>query len=165
MRPAFPLVIIAALAVTACGQPAPEPADAPPPVAPAAETPDEPRWIDGGDAAILVMQDARRETVISLACPQDQLSVDGATLDAIGSEDRLTLGVGGEAFALAAQPVVGEPGVRALGPAPEGLYAAIARAGPLSLNYGAQVVTAPQLPVDLAARFANACGGIPLEPL
>ena len=79
---------------------------------------------------------------------------DGTTIVSVRRNG--SVAVGGDAYATAAQ-LDGSDGVRSGGPAPDGFYDAVAGAGPLGFSYGAQTLQGPQLPVDLAVRFAEAC--------
>ena len=78
----------------------------------------------------------------------------------IGSEERLTIGAGDDAFALVAMNVA-DPNaslVRATGPADEALLTAIASGRPISASYGAQhygPIVAP--PPALRRAFVDTC--------
>lgn len=80
-------------------------------------------------------------------------------LTPIGSEDRFTLGVGDEAFALVADlEAERASGVEASGPIPADLLDRLARGQALSVSYGAQTVGPLEaVPEAERAAFVAAC--------
>jgi uncharacterized membrane protein len=134
------------------------------PPAPAAGAPDRPagRWqlLASGEGVALALPSAAGATAIRLFCPagRGQLLVNLPAFRPIGSEERLSLGSGGEAVALVADPGgdARRGGVGAAGAVPANLAALLA--GPVSASYGAQT-SGPHAPPppDLARRFVAAC--------
>jgi hypothetical protein len=149
------LTLISVLSLTACEAP---------PIASQAVSPSGDRtspWtmqISASGAAI-VHTDAAGE-VVRLACrtAPDDLYVEITGIEPIGSEDRLTVGAGGQVGALVADLTYGGPGVVASGIVPDGFLAAVAVGEPIGLAYGATYVTLPALDTDMGAQFAAACG-------
>ncbi len=85
----------------------------------------------------------------------------GFSLNAIGSEERLTVGAGNEAHALVADPGASVTGVLGSGSISPALLEAIEAGGPLSLSYGAQMLGPLESlsPVDQTA-FASGCRAV-----
>ncbi len=139
-------------ALAACGredppQPA-EPAPASPsePALPkASETPAPPAtaerlaFVDAGGTPRLLLD--------CLATPRPMLQATVAGFEKIGSEDRLTVGAGNEAFALVADLSAPGPGVVASGAVDRDLLRRIADGQPVRAVYGAQSV-GPLQPAD-----------------
>jgi hypothetical protein len=163
-------LIAAGLALAGCKPaPAARPEAAPTP-APAAAA----RWAFGvGKNSVemaWVTDPSTAEAPLSLVCARGEgLMVIARTLRPIGSEDRLTLGAGDDAFALVAIGVEDPSArlVRAAGPADEALLAAIASGRPISVSYGAQRYgPIPSPPEALRRAFADTCrklnGGTPV---
>ena len=160
------LVVLSAAALAACDSgapdadvqtpPAPEPAPAPAPA------PDSPAWTTdaAGDSRILILSGPRGSEIMRLACLADgRLMASGEVLNEIGSEDRLTVGVGGEAYALAADLEADRAGgVEGYGEIPEDLLTRLEDGGEIGLSYGAQTVGPYPGPDQAAATaFADAC--------
>ena len=153
------LLIVALLALAACGReeaPAPAAPEAPPipskpPLVEPPAAPDRLGFVDAGGAERL-----------SLACRDGQMKVAVPGFQRIGSEDRLTVGAGDEAFAFAADLQAPDEGVVAGGAADADLLARLARGEPVSAVYGRQTVGPLQAaqPAALAA-FAGRCAGAP----
>lgn len=142
-------------ALAACGReepPAPAgPAEAAPgspsePAPPkASETPAAPAtaerlaFVDAGGTPRLLLD--------CLATPRPMLQATVAGFEKIGSEDRLTVGAGNEAFALVADLSAPGPGVVASGAIDRDLLRRIADGQPVRAVYGAQSV-GPLQPAD-----------------
>ncbi|HYG28798.1 MAG TPA: hypothetical protein VD887_01135 [Allosphingosinicella sp.] len=141
------------------------------PPAPAAGTPARPaaRWDlqSSGEGVALALPAASGATAIRLFCAAGggRLLVNVPAFRAIGSEERLSFGSGGEAVALVADSRgdAQRGGVSGTGAVPPGLAALIA--GPISASYGAQA-SGPHAPPppDLARRFVAACNERPSAP-
>jgi len=149
------LIVLAGLALAGC-----KPAAAPAPAPSAAA-----RWAFGvGKNSVemaWVTDAATAEAPISLVCARGEgLMVVARAFRPIGSEERLTLGAGDDAFALVAGNVADPAAtlVRATAPADELLLTAIASGRPISASYGAQrygPIAAP--PQALRRAFADTC--------
>lgn len=113
----------------------------PPPVAPVPPVPADP-----GDApppagaAVAVLVDASGAQTATLSCGAEGLRIVVPGFRPIGSEDRLSIGAGGEAFALVADLAAPGPGVSASGAADPDLLDRLARGEALSAMYGQQSV-------------------------
>ncbi|MES2033884.1 MAG: hypothetical protein V4466_06900 [Pseudomonadota bacterium] len=96
---------------------------------------------------------------LRLVCAQgDGFLVVLPTFKAVASEERLTIGAGGEAHALAA--TAAPRGIQASGPVSEGLLAAIESGAPISVNHGAQSAGPFVSPPEALRRaFADSCRG------
>ena len=151
------LIALTGLALAGC-KPAPAPAPAPTASGGA-------HWAFGiGKNSVemaWVADAATADAPISLVCARgDGIMVVARAFRPIGSEERLTIGAGDDAFALVAVNVA-DPGatlVRATGPADDALLTAIASGRPISASYGAQhfgPVEAP--PQALRRAFADTC--------
>ncbi len=140
------------LALTAAGcEPAPpvpaEPAPAPVPAG----------WTAAPDGA-LVWADADEDRRFALTCASGDLHVRAPGLERIGSEDRLTLGAGDEAFALVADLTSPEAGVVASGRIPADFMARLARGEAIGLVYGAQRIgPVPAPEAAIVGPFVEAC--------
>lgn len=129
------------------------------------DTADAPNWDlqSSGEGVALALLDGER-TIVRLFCPagQNQLLVNVPGFEPIGSEERMSVGSGGEVTVLVADSR-GDPqrgGVSASGPVPDDLAALIA--GPFSANYGAQDSGPhPAVPSQSARAFAAACAEAP----
>lgn len=151
------LLTVALLGLAACRReeaPAPvEPAPIPskPPLVQPPATPDRLAFVDAGGAERL-----------SLACRDGQMKVAVPGFQRIGSEDRLTVGAGDEAFAFAADLQAPGEGIVAGGAADADLLARLARGEPVSAVYGRQTVGPLQAaqPAALPA-FAASCAAEP----
>lgn len=121
------------------------------------------RWATqaGGSGMSLTLYEADDDALLRLACVRDrsEMIVTGETFTAIGSEERLTLGVGQEAHLFVADPTAKRPsGVEARGPIPAALLAQLESASEISAVYGAQRI-GPHIPPDpeTARGFVSAC--------
>lgn len=150
------LLTVALLTLAACGRdetPAPaapvEPAPIPskPPLVAPPEAPDGLAFVDAGGLQRL-----------SLACDAGRMTVTVPGFERIGSEDRLTVGAGGEAFAFVADLQAPGEGIVAGGAVDADLLARLARGEPVSAVYGRRTVGPLQAaqPAALAA-FAARC--------
>lgn len=153
------LIALAGLALAGC-KPAPAAGPAPPPAGSGAA-----HWAFGvGKNSVemaWVADPATADAPISLVCARGEgIMVVAKIFRPIGSEERLTIGAGDDAFALVAVNVADPKAdlVRATGPADEALLTAIAGGRPISASYGAQhygPVEAP--PPALRRAFADTC--------
>ena len=173
MRSILPLpwsALLAILCAAACDRaPAPEPA--PDPAPPPAEEPGIRPGLSwsarvSGAGVSLVLADAAGAPLLHLACVRDRavMTAEVHPFEPVGSEERLTLGVGGEAFVFVADPTAERPsGVQAEAPIRADLLARLEDASEVSAVYGAQTL-GPHLPPDpeSAARFVSACRRITL---
>lgn len=150
-RPALAAALVLTLA--ACGRseppaaPEPAPPAAPqPPEAPAAPAAPPPT---AGAERLAFVDDAGvpRLLLDCLGGPRPMLRASVAEFRKIGSEDRLTLGAGNEAFALVADLGDPSPGVVASGAVDLDLLRRIGDRQPVSAVYGAQSV-GPLRPAD-----------------
>lgn len=117
-----------------------------------------------GEGAALALLAADGATMVRLFCParKRRLLVNVPAFRAVGSEERMSLGSGGEAVALVADSRGDAQlgGVTATIPTPDNLAALIG--GPVSVNYGAQNSGPhPGPPARLVRAFAAACGETP----
>ncbi len=128
------------------------------------------RWDlqSSGEGVALAMLLPSGATAIRLFCParDNELLVNVPAFKPIGSEERLSFGSGGDAFALVADPRgdARRGGVTGSGPIPGNLAALIKN--PVSASYGAQTSgphAAP--PADLASAFVAACSEGAAKPL
>lgn len=148
------LILPAVLALAACdpappAPPAPEPAPAPAP-APAA-------WAATSEG-VLAWVDEDEARRFALSCDAGVLRVHAPWLARIGSEDRLTVGAGDEAFALVADLASPEAGVTASGPVPADFLARLARGEAIGLVYGAQPIgPVPAPEAAVLGPFVDAC--------
>lgn len=166
------LLSVALLGLAACGRdeatvPAapplpPAPPMARPPVAP--EPPEAPEAPAPGTASTgrLTLVDASGAPALFLFCrdPAGSLVIHAPAFEAIGSEDRLTMGAGDEAFAFVADLQAPGPGVTARGVAEPDLFVRMARGEPVSAVYGRQTVGPARAESPAALRdFVARCGG------
>lgn len=157
------LLTVALLGLAACGReetsvpvapeaPAAPAAPAGPPVPPKPpEAPDRLAFVDAGGAERL-----------TLACEGGQMQVTVPEFDRIGSEDRLTVGAGNEAFAFVADLQAPGEGIIAGGAPEADMLARLARGEPVSAIYGQQTVGPLRAarPASLPA-FAALCADAP----
>ena len=160
------IVALLALSAAACGRTG-QPAQND--VAPAAAADDGPVTGAGtsgwdlqssGEGTALALLDSAGATAIRLFCPagKNQLLVNVPAFRAIGSEERMSIGSGGTAVALVADPSGDSQrgGVSAAGPVPDEIKAVVG--GPVSASYGAQTSGPHPAPPEEAARaFVTAC--------
>lgn len=106
--------------------------------------------------------DAGAVVRLSIACSGGEMEVTVPGFERIGSEDRLTVGAGDEAFAFAADLQAPGEGIVASGPADADLLARLVRGEPVSALYGRQTV-GPLQAVQPAAlsEFAVRCAEAP----
>ena len=147
------LLILAACDPAPRDKPAAEPPPIPsrPPLVRPPAAPDRLAFVDAGGVERL-----------SLACDGGQMRVAVPEFDRIGSEDRLTVGAGDEAFAFAADLQAPGEGIVAGGAIDADLLARLARGEPVSAVYGRQTVG--PLRAALAASlpaFAARCAASP----
>ncbi|MDI1327793.1 MAG: hypothetical protein PSV23_13465 [Brevundimonas sp.] len=139
-------IVAALLLTTGCDRPeAPPPADSGPlpPTSPSASAPASPPVLPGAasaDASALVFMDAAGAPTATLSCGPDGLRIVVPGFRPIGSEDRLSIGTEGEAFALVADLAAPGPGVTASGAPESDLLDRLARGGVLFASYGQQTV-------------------------
>ena len=128
--------------------------------------PAEPRRATGwdlqssGEGVALALLANGGGVTLRLSCPAGatRLLVNVPTFKPIASEERLSIGSGGEALALVADPRGDgkHGGVTASGPVPANLAALLA--GPVAASYGAQASGPHEAPpAKLAAAFVAAC--------
>lgn len=154
------LLTVALLGLAACGReetsvpvapdaPAAAPIPSKPPLVQPPETPGRLAFVDAGGAERL-----------ALACADGRMQVTVPEFDRIGSEDRLTVGAGNEAFAFAADLQAPGEGIVAGGAPEADMLARLARGEPVSAIYGQQTVGPLQAarPATLPA-FAALCAG------
>lgn len=179
MRLFSPIAAAPLLLLAACGSPSSAPTEtangagsaaAPPAPAAQAEPPaaSGARWDlqSSGEGAALALLSASGQPAIRLFCPAvgKRLLVNVPGFRPIASEERLSVGSGGAAVALVADPRGDgrRGGVTGSGDVPANLAALIA--GPVAVNYGAQDSGPhPAPPADLARSFAAACAGRPVD--
>ena len=155
------LLSVALLTLAACGR---DEASAPTAPVEPLPVPSKPPLVQPPEAPTrLAFVDAGGVERLELACRADdpafQIVVPG--FEVIGSEDRLTLGAGDEAFAHAADLEAAGPGVTGGGPIVLDLIDRLARGEPVRAVYGAQSagpLRAAQ--PELLAAFAERCRGL-----
>ena len=155
------LLAAALLGLAACGR---EEASAPmAPVEPL-PVPSKPPLVQPPEAPVsMAFVDAAGVERLQLACraggPAFQITVPG--FEPIGSEDRLTLGAGDEAFAHAADLEASGPGVTGGGPVDRDLIDRLARGEPVRAVYGAQSVgPLKAMRPEALPAFAERCRGL-----
>ena len=160
------LLTIALLGLAACGRdeasapPAPEAPSAPPvPASPPAPQP--PEALSAPSAVRLTLVDGSGAPVLHLFCrTPGTLVIYAPGFEPIGSEDRLTMGAGDDAFAFVADLEAPGPGVTAGGVAEADLFARMARGEPVSAIYGRQTVGPARAATPAAmGDFVSRCGG------
>ena len=148
----------AVLALAACDRPAAKPVEAPAAAAPVAPA----EWALGMgrtsvELAHLPAGGDHKTADLRLVCAAGagfQVSVPGFT--PVASEERLTIGSGDHAFALAATAAT--TGVQATGPIADDLLAVFDSGGPISINHGDQNIGPISAPPDAARRiFTETC--------
>lgn len=132
------VLTVALLALAACGReeaPAPAAPAEPPPI------PSKPPLVQPPEAPDrLAFVDAAGVERLTLACSGGEMRVAVPGFERIGSEDRLTVGAGDEAFAFAADLQAPGEGIVAGGAVDADLLARVARGEPVSAVYGRQTV-------------------------
>ena len=94
------------------------------------------------------------------ASGKDNLLVNVSTFQPVGSEERMTIGSGGEVVTLVADPAGDDlrGGVSGQGPVPEALRTMLTGSQGLGVNYGAQDFgPLPPDPASMASDFARGC--------
>lgn len=126
----------------------------------------EARWNlqSSGEGVALALLDGSGKTMVRLFCPagSHRLLVNVPSFTPVGSEERMSLGSGGEVVALVADSSgdAQRGGVSATGPVPDSL-ALLIGGGP-AINYGAQNSGPHPAPPGQAVRaFAAACSEAP----
>lgn len=155
----FVSVFAATLVLTGCGQ-APEAE-----TGASAEAADvQPlrvwRTIQGDDGVALALLGEGDRQIFHLACLRSpaRMVVTAEEATVIGSEERLTLGVGQEAYLFVADTQSGRPGVQAEGPIDAGLLERLAEGVRVEAVYGAQRIGPFDLPMtDILAEFTQGC--------
>ena len=172
MRLSGQTAIASLLLLAACGSSPDgaqdEPADdagnvaAPPAAGPPAQAPAAGGWDlqSAGEGSALVLLSASGEPAVRLFCTAaaDRLLVNVPGFRPVGSEERMSVGSGGEVVALVADTRGDRHrgGVTGTGDVPANL--AVLIAGPVAVNYGAQNSGPhPAPPADLARSFVLAC--------
>lgn len=125
--------VAALLLTTGCDRseaPAPTPVPEAPPPAPA--------MVPSADGAALALVDAAGAPTATLSCRPEGLRIVVPGFRPIGSEDRLSIGTEGEAFALVADLSAPGPGVTAAGAPDPDLLDRLSRGGALFASYGQQ---------------------------
>lgn len=138
------------------------PSSTAPPIFPGGQRSSGDRWDlqASGEGTALALLGRSDGTIIRLFCPSSEkkLIVNVRSFRPIGSEERFSIGSGGEAVALVADPHgdAKRGGVSGTGAPPPNLAEVLA--GPLSASYGAQT-TGPHAPVpaELSRLFVAAC--------
>jgi hypothetical protein len=134
------VVAVAALLLTGCegpeGPPAPAPAPAPEPVL--TDSPSSPPAT--ADGSVLAFLDASGVVKATLGCSADGLRIALPMVQPIASEERLSIGTDGEAWALVADLSATGPGVTASGPPDPDLLDRLERGEALFASYGSQSV-------------------------
>ena len=160
------LLTLALLGLAACGRDE-RPAVPTPPEAPAAparpQPPAPPAQPADATSALLTMVDASGAPALLLFCegPARHLVIHAPGLTPIGSEDRLTLGAGDEAFAFVADLEAPGPGVTGGGVPEADLFDRMARGESVRAVYGAQTVGPVRAETPAALRaFVARCGGV-----
>lgn len=129
--------IMGVLLLAACGE-----AETPPPVSPPAPPPAQAGWsLVSSDEGVTLRLEQDGGLTASLACLRAPARLQAATdrFTPVMSEDRFTIGAGGEAYALAADLEAGrEEGVEAFGDIPADLLDRLQTGGEIAFNYGAQ---------------------------
>lgn len=111
-----------------------------------------------GEGTGLTYADGSGRPVITLVCRSGDLHVSVPGFHKIGSEERLTVGAGDEAFALVADLASSEPGVIAAGAIPADLIDRVARGQTIAAVYGAQTLdTLPGPTPEMSRAFVSAC--------
>lgn len=145
--------VLAVLALAGCEKPKPAPTPAPKPAA--APAVDWSLSVTGGGLAIVHAPGGTED--LRVYCTADgRLGAQAPTLKPIASEERFSLGAGGDAHVLVADPASGA--VVSEGPMDDALIAILTGGQPISASYGAQTLgpfTAP--PEDLRHTFAANC--------
>jgi len=92
------------------------------------------------DASSLAFVDASGQSALTLTCGAGELRISAPGFQPISSEDRLSIGADGEAFAFAADLEAPGPGVTASGAPDPDLLARLSRGEALYALYGQQAL-------------------------
>lgn len=126
-------VLASLLMTTGCDRP-----DTPPAAAPTPDPTDAPAVPSPADGSALTFVDAAGAPAATLTCTPDELRIVAPGFQPIASEERLSIGTEGEAFALVADLAAPGPGVTASGPPDPDLLDRLARGEALFAMYGQQ---------------------------
>lgn len=140
MRPSLAVVAALLLLPSGCDRSETPPATAPTPapVAPSPAAPPAAPSVAPADGSALVLVDGVGAPTATLSCGPDGLRIVVPGFRPIGSEDRLSIGTDGEAFALVADLAAPGPGVTASGAPDPDLLNRLARGEALYALYGQQ---------------------------
>lgn len=157
----FAAAFAATLVLTGCER-APDPVETDGVIRNMVETAARLSWIEiaGEDGVALSLLGEGDRQLMHMACLDTpaRLTVIGRTFQKIDSEDRLTVGLDDEAFALVADLEVEDPGVTASGAIDAAMIRSLGTATEISAVYGGQRAgpfEAPSAPV--MARFVETC--------
>lgn len=163
--PRIAAAAITLMALAACGQqPATRAKEGPGAASPEAPRPavaSKSGWVFGmgrNSVEIAHLVGGRPDDIdLRLVCAQgDGFLLLAPKLKPVASEERLTIGAGGDAHALVAAP--GKVGVQAVGPVDETLLKAIESGQPIVINHGAQSAGPYEAPPEALRRgFADTC--------
>lgn len=161
----FVFAFAATLVLTGCQRSS----DAPPSEAAAPLPENVRRWVlvEGDEGAALSLLGEGERQVFHIACLADpsRLQVIVSEVTPIGSEDRLTLGAGGDAFAMAADLEHTGPGVLAEGPIDPAFLEDLSRSEEISAMYGSQQVGPYPAPTsDDRSAFVLQCRALASTP-
>jgi hypothetical protein len=158
------VLLLSALALAGCErESAPTPADEPVAAAAPRAAPKPGEWAFGmgrNSVEMVHLPTGKPESVdLRLVCAQgDGVLVVLPKLKPVASEERLTIGAGGDAHVLVATRA--PQGVQAEGPVTEGLLLAIESGAPIVVNHGAQEAGPFASPPQALRRaFADSCRG------
>jgi len=164
----FVATFVATAVITGCS---PTEKSAPAPADPAPSAPTQPApapvqagltWdvVSSGEGSALVLNGADGEPVMQWACMSApaRLIVRVQPFDPVGSEERLSIGVDNESYALVAASTKPGPGVQAEGEIFPDLLARLPTATSIAASYGADTV-GPHIPPsrEQAEAFVEAC--------
>lgn len=158
----FAAAFAATLVLTGCDR-----AQAPAEPAPEPPAPDAPtlRWetIASGEGAALMLLGEGDAQLFHLACLSSpaRMTVQVPGFRVVGSEERLTLGVDGEAFGLVADTLSTQPGVRAEAAIDPEFLRRLPLSDDIGAMYGSQQAGPyPAPPDELTEGFVTACRDI-----
>jgi len=164
MRASSIPVIVAVLVLAACersaGPPPGDPATAPTTV-PAASKAGWRLEDSAASGVVLMNMDESGETLLRLACrrtPPGSLYAELPGFARIDSEDRLTIGAGGELAVLVVSMEGSAVGLRAEGQPQPKFVAAVAEGRPLAVSYGSRQISLGAPAQQDRSTFAAACG-------
>lgn len=117
----------------------------------------------GGEGTALRLTEPGGRLLLSIACTGSppRLAVSAPAFNPVGSEDRMSFGLGNEPLALVADPTrQSKGGVTGEGPVPEEFTRLLEAAGEVSAVYGTQSVGPVPAPADaLKQMLAASCSG------